>query len=117
MNTLTKSALAALLLAAASPSLAGESLDAFAARHFNNGTDSDQQQTEPGSIARATLISRGGDAGMTLSARAAEHFNSGVRADDYQTVIPASAQPNPALDMAAAQHFNAGASEGDRQSY
>jgi hypothetical protein len=125
MHTLLKAALAASLLAAsgASPSLGDQSVDAFAASHFNRSMSAQERQTEPGTLtARSSgsilgFMSRGASIGKSRSQQAAEHFNRSVSAQERQTVIRSAKQPNPELDAFAAEHFNRQVRSGDRQSY
>jgi hypothetical protein len=109
-------ALAIALLAQGLPALAdGGAIDAFAARHFNQGVSVADRQTKPGA-AGAIKTSRSPETGASLATRAAIHFNRGVAAPDQMATTPAG-RPDPALDAYAAAHFNRGVAAADRQAY
>jgi hypothetical protein len=93
-----------------------DSLDAFAAKHFNASVSAADRQTERGA-AGTVKMSRAAEAGPSLSERAAAHFNRSISAADQQTAIAPSMSPDPALDTFAAEHFNRSVSIADRQAY
>jgi hypothetical protein len=109
----------AFLLAAASvqPALAGESLAAFAARHFNTGVSVADQMTVPGGTSATTKATRSTAAGPSLTEAAAIHFNRGVAIQDRQPVEKAAGRANPALEAFAIEHFDRGVAVQDRQAY
>jgi hypothetical protein len=142
MKTKFRTAAVALLLAAAAVPAAAQSLDQWAAEHFNRGVAVQDRQTVPGSVtgmpSRAGTEAFAASVGIPaadhdepmLSEVAARHFNRGVAVQDRQTVYApeaggsadtrqlASAAGVPAgasLDTLAAALFNQGESVQDRQ--
>jgi hypothetical protein len=142
MKTQFKSAAVALLLAAAAVPAAAQSLDQWAAEHFNRGVAVQDRQTVPGTItgvpsragtesfAASVGVSTAGYDAPMLSEVAARHFNRGVAIQDRQTVhapvaggsadtaqlaATAGAPTGASLDTLAAALFNQGESAQDRQ--
>jgi hypothetical protein len=142
MKTRIKPAAVALLLAAAAVPAAAQSLDQWAAEHFNRGVAVQDRQTVPGTIAgmpsragtesfaTSVGISTAADDAPMLSEVAARHFNRGVAIQDRQTVqapsavgsadtgqlaAAAGAPADASLDTLAAALFNQGESVQDRQ--
>jgi hypothetical protein len=142
MKTQFKTAAVALLLAAAAVPAAAQSLDQWAAEHFNRGVAVQDRQTVPGTISgvpsRAGTESFAASVGIStaaydqpmLSEVAARHFNRGVAIQDRQTVhgpvaggsadtrqlaAAAGVPADRSLDALAGALFNQGVSVQDRQ--